>query len=510
MKETWLLTQIVDAGGPVRVSLVISILLLIGFASIARADQSAVQEIGSDELLSWEGPTNPNILPPRRINEHVFRVQINDYGTRLIVTLLYPDGPGPFPLAVLNHGAAGIGNNPAKQARWRGAFASYYFLSRGYAVLLPMLRGYAGSEGRIHDEGCDFAEVARGNAQDINAVINAMATQPEIDASRIVVAGQSFGGLNTLGFGTLNRAGVVGLVNFNGGLITSRCDHSEHALVDTAGKLGAATHVPSIWLYGTTDHLFRTDLWHDVYNAYVTAGGQAELVNIGYFFTDSHEFLGYPEALPTWVPRVDAFLQRIGMPHNAVFPDYLPSAWPSKSGYAALDDVDKVPYLNDALRDQYRKFLDRKFPRAVAISPTGDLAAASGGFDPVATVLKVCGTKFKRSCNVYAIDDDVVWHPFPDPPPPSHYAALTDANALPYLGPAKLKFYTQFLSRPSPRALVISPDGKAFGVYGKQAFEQALANCQAHSTHCEPYIVNDDVVWSPHLDATGPSNHVHG
>ena len=90
----------------------------------------------------------------------------------------------------------------------------------------------------------------------------------------------------------------------------------------------------------------------------------------------------------------------------------------------------------------------------------------------------------------------MVWQPFPDPPPPSHYATLQDAGAIPYLGQAKFDFYAKFLARPAPRALIISPDGKAYGAYGVHAFEQAMTNCQAHSARCEPYVVNDDVVWS--------------
>ena len=40
------------------------------------------------------------------------------------------------------------------------------------------------------------------NAEDIKTVINFMASQPTVDASRVVVVGQSFGGWNTLALGT--------------------------------------------------------------------------------------------------------------------------------------------------------------------------------------------------------------------------------------------------------------------------------------------------------------------
>jgi len=475
------------------------ILVLIGLVLIgpsARAGQPAIEEVGGEELLPREGIPDLRNSPPHSMHEHVFRVPVDDDDTRLVVTLLYPDGPGPFPLAVVNHGATG-GKAPALQPRYWQTFSAYYFLSRGYAVLLPMMRGYGESYGTEPPRGCDLARFSRGNAQDINDVIDAMASRPEIDASRIVVAGQSFGGWNTLAFGTINRKGLAGLVNFNGGVRNSDCHDGDRALVGGAGKLAAATHVPSIWFYGETDTVFRPDLWRAIHDAYVAHGGQAELVDIGDFFTDSHQFLSYPEAFSKWVPRLDAFLERIGMPHSPTFPDYMPSAWPGESGYATIGDVDKIPYLKQAARDFYSsRFLTHKLPRVLAISPHGDVAASFGGFDQVADVLKNCETKFKRSCRIYAIDNDVVWQPFPDPPPPSHYAGLQDAGAIPYLGTTKFNFYARFLARPAPRALMISPDGKAYGAYGAHAFDQAMADCQAHSARCEPYVVNDDVVWT--------------
>jgi len=223
-------------------------------------------------------------------------VPVDGDDTRLVVTLLTPNGPGPFPLAVVNHGASGK-LAPLRVKRNTGALAAAYFLSRGYAVVLPMMRGYSRSYGEERHHGCDIAQVGIENAQDINTVIDAMASRPEIDASRIVVAGQSMGGWNTLAFGTLNRKGVVGLVSFNGGLRVSDCRDGDSALLDGAGKFAAATHVPSIWFYGETDTIFRPEVWHAIHASYVAKGGQAELVDIGPFFTDSHQFLAYPEAL---------------------------------------------------------------------------------------------------------------------------------------------------------------------------------------------------------------------
>jgi poly(3-hydroxybutyrate) depolymerase len=118
----------------------------------------------------------------------------------LEATLLMPDGPGPFPLAVMNHGANGK-VRPALTPRYRTTFSAYYFLSRGYAVILPMMRGYAGSGGHISVAGCDFARIGREDASDIQAVIDDVSRLPSIDPSRVVIAGQSFGGWNEIARG---------------------------------------------------------------------------------------------------------------------------------------------------------------------------------------------------------------------------------------------------------------------------------------------------------------------
>ena len=119
----------------------------------------------------------------------------------LEVTLFTPPGDGPFPLAVMNHGATGASASNRGE-RYRFTVSAYYFLSRGYAVALPMARGFAGSGGDLIHLGCDLAGVAEGNARDIRAVIGALEQRPDIDRTRVVVAGQSFGAWNTLGIGT--------------------------------------------------------------------------------------------------------------------------------------------------------------------------------------------------------------------------------------------------------------------------------------------------------------------
>ena len=266
-----------------------------------------------------EPPPNPLLLPPAPTHEEVAHLAgDSDRPVDLVTTLYYPEGPGPFPLAIVNHGANDVQEKPAEVKRHRFTYLAYYFLSRGYAVALPMMRGYGGSSGSQTRHHCDLDEVALDNGRDIAGVIAALTPFVRIDPTRIVVAGQSYGGWNTLGLGALDPppANVRGLVNFSGGLVSSGClgGNGAEALVRGAARFGAATTLPSLWFYGENDSLFATQTWQAMYRAYKAQGGQASLVDTGTFMNDSHQLLSHPESFPIWVPRLDAFLARIGMP----------------------------------------------------------------------------------------------------------------------------------------------------------------------------------------------------
>jgi dienelactone hydrolase len=360
---------------------------------------------GADEV---PGPPAP---PNAALNEQVIRVPVEQPpAVTLQVTLMHPDGNGPFPLVIMNHGAAEVSKDHPGE-RYHRTNAAFYFLSRGYAVALPMMRGFAASGGEIYHFGCDLAASGTAYARDIRSVIRYLGNDPRFDTRRVIVAGQSMGGWNALAVGALNVPDVAGVIDFNGGIRESDCDAGDRSLVDGAAKFGAATKVPSLWFYGDNDRYFPVPVWQAMHNAYTRSGGHAELVDVGVVMHSSHNFLAYPELLPLWTSRVDAFLAGIGMPHTEVHPGDLPLAFPPASGFAAVTDVAAVPYLSDKGRDAYRAFLELPFPRAFVIAATGKAVSMSDGFDPLGRALATCAMGGVR-CGVYAVDDRVVWKPF--------------------------------------------------------------------------------------------------
>jgi hypothetical protein len=77
-----------------------------------------------------------------------------------------------------------------------------------------------------------------------------------------------------------------------------------------------------------------------------------------------------------------------------------------------MEDVTTVPYLSGKGRALYRAFLTKPLPRVFVITPDGTAAVFDRGFDPLRPALDACGAR-TAGCQVYALDNDVVWHGAP-------------------------------------------------------------------------------------------------
>jgi dipeptidyl aminopeptidase/acylaminoacyl peptidase len=105
--------------------------------------------------------------------------------------LYQPEGAGPFPVVISIHGG------PESQSR--PGFSSTYqqWLQKlGVAVLVPNVRGSAGY-GK-HFMGLDNGFKREDSVKDIGALLDWIATQPQLDQNRVAVFGGSYGGYMVL------------------------------------------------------------------------------------------------------------------------------------------------------------------------------------------------------------------------------------------------------------------------------------------------------------------------
>jgi predicted acyl esterase len=177
-------------GGRVAALLTFAVVLIAILATSCANDQTRDRRAGSVNV-----PLGPD-------NKQLWWVPIDTgIGQSLLETIVYrPSGPGPFPLVTINHGKPRPGGaDPSAMHPAFGA-AAHWFVDRGFAVAVPMRRGYGSSQGPISDTAgpCsdrDYFATALTTAVDIGGVVAYLRNQYFVDRNRVVVVGQSYGGL---------------------------------------------------------------------------------------------------------------------------------------------------------------------------------------------------------------------------------------------------------------------------------------------------------------------------
>lgn len=207
---------------------------------------------------------------------------------RLEAVIFKPSGSGPFPLAVFNHGSIGGGRTPAlfKHTFFWTDFATF-LNERGWLVAFPQRRGRGKSDGE-YDEGlspdraqgyaCE-PEIALAGAKrglsDIDAAVGALRRRPDVAASRMLMAGQSRGGILSVAYAGDHADQIFGVINFVGGWLGERsCPETTKLINQTLFKQGARFGRPTIWLYGRNDSFYSIPFSQANFAAFQDAGGQ--------------------------------------------------------------------------------------------------------------------------------------------------------------------------------------------------------------------------------------------
>jgi dipeptidyl aminopeptidase/acylaminoacyl peptidase len=141
-------------------------------------------------------------------------IEYETFDGKMIPSYLYkPKGKGPFPVVIRIHGG------PESQALpWFSYTSQYEVNELGCAVMYPNVRGSAGF-------GKSYLKLDNGfkredSVKDIGALLDWIATQPDLDASRVAVTGGSYGGYMSLAclthYSDRLRCGIasVGISNF--------------------------------------------------------------------------------------------------------------------------------------------------------------------------------------------------------------------------------------------------------------------------------------------------------
>lgn len=318
-----------------------------------------------------------------------------------------PDRPGRFPLVIVTHGTPSEGEGffakIVSRAPTNFNTAAVALAQRGYAVLSIMRRGFGLSGGGYSERfqtPCDYLSAVRVGADDIVAAIAAARREPWVDPDHVLLLGHSTGGLAVLAVGERNPAGVVGILNFDGGYHASAqpgepCGSDR--LVSTVAALGRSARVPALWLYAENDQSYGPDLARQMLAAYTAGGAPARLQVLPPFGTNGHDLIT-GAASDIWLPAVESFLAELGLPTAVMIdlpePARLPLP-PSLSPGCQKVFAGYVAYRNDA--------------KAFAVNDKGGCGSAAGRTAAEARDNAVADCPNRgTSCHVYAVGQRIV------------------------------------------------------------------------------------------------------
>lgn len=266
------------------------------------------------------------LLPALR--EEVVRVPLlqpspADGVDALVATLFQPPGPGPFPVIVLSHGSPGNPQHRAEMGRYRLVPQIEALVLRGFAVLVPMRRGYGATGGSFRENIGDcaggkpeFAAAGAEGARDLLSAIAFIRTRASLDAQRIVLMGQSAGGFASLAAAAQSPRGVVAVLNLAGGRGGNGRDGRPCAPEQMAQVIGGYARViavPVLWFYAENDRYFGPAAVRGWFKAFEDAGGRGRLVVHPPYGADGHLLFYKAEARPIWTAAMEEFFRGAGL-----------------------------------------------------------------------------------------------------------------------------------------------------------------------------------------------------
>lgn len=231
---------------------------------------------------------------------------------KLEATLYRPAGRGPYPILIFNHGATDGGVRVSDTLR--PDRLGREFPARGYYVLAPMRQGRGQSEGTYQEPGGCGSEIALGlrNAiADLDAVFAYVRQLPRVDMSRVLLLGQSRGGILSVVYAAERPGSVKAVVNFVGnwgrcgGLFTGNPND------DYFRAAGSRTKIPMLFLYAENDSFNPVSSIRSFAAAFQGAGGNLTFKLYPSTWGDGHWLGRHPHV---YSKDLDDFLVKAGFP----------------------------------------------------------------------------------------------------------------------------------------------------------------------------------------------------
>lgn len=260
-----------------------------------------------------------------RLVEEDVRIPARTGSYTIAARILRPAGSGPYGAIVLNHGAPVSVEERRHESPDLLQPTAAIFARRGYAVVMPLRRGFGATGGEFAEDAgsCRNPDYRRGEAaaaEDVMAAYEYTRTLPYVDGSRMILAGQSAGGVTAL-FTAGARApqGLVAVLAFAAGRGGNPSRNpgvpcAVEPLARVFDELGKAVKVPVLFHYAENDHFFNaatSRLWFERFSA---GGAKADYVLQPAFGRDGHYIFSDDSGVKLWLPAVERFLAKYNVP----------------------------------------------------------------------------------------------------------------------------------------------------------------------------------------------------
>src|SRR5438874_11988848 len=237
-----------------------------------------------------------------RLNEERVRIAAPS-GRPIAATILRPEGQGPFGAVVLNHGVSASARERARESSDLLVNAAAVFARRGYVVVMPLRRGFGATGGEMAEDpgSCsnpDYKSAEQNAADDVMAAYDYARALPYVDGDRMILAGQSAGGMvSVFTAGMRQPQGLVAVLAFAAGRggdpeINPGVPCAIEPVARVFDSIGKNIHVPVLFHYAENDLFFSPKVSRGWYERFNAAGANAEYVLQPAFGKDGHYLFG--------------------------------------------------------------------------------------------------------------------------------------------------------------------------------------------------------------------------
>jgi dienelactone hydrolase len=228
--------------------------------------------------------------------------------------IVRPEGPGPYGAIILNHGAAVSAEERRSESPELLMHTAIHFAQRGY---------FAEDAGSCRNP--DYRRGENAASEDVMAAYDYARTLPYVDGTRMILAGQSAGGVASIYSAGRSPRGLVAVLAFAAGRGGNPSRNpgvpcAVEPLARVFDELGQSVKVPVLFHYAENDQFFNAQTSRLWYERFTAGGARAEYVLQPAFGKDGHYIFSEDSGVQYWLPAVERFLARNGVPFEPMQP----------------------------------------------------------------------------------------------------------------------------------------------------------------------------------------------